>query len=140
MSLSRIHLSFDVWTSPNNYAIICVYFHFIDSKGKRQTRLAAFKRIHGAHTGENQALALLAVIRDFQIEQAVGCFMCDNAKDNDGAVDFVLEELYPNMAPKQRKGRRLRCLDHIANLPLGHRNCVAMFGWIGSDPVVRSGG
>jgi hypothetical protein len=32
-SLSNVHLSLDVWTSPNNYAIICVYFHFIDSKG-----------------------------------------------------------------------------------------------------------
>ena len=31
-ALSDIHLSFDLWTSPNSYAIVSVYSHFINEK------------------------------------------------------------------------------------------------------------
>ncbi|KAL2146103.1 hypothetical protein VTI28DRAFT_5196 [Corynascus sepedonium] len=32
-AMSRIHLAFDLWTSSNNYAIMAVSSHFLDSKG-----------------------------------------------------------------------------------------------------------
>ena len=30
MALSRIHISFDLWTSPNGYALCGVVAHFLD--------------------------------------------------------------------------------------------------------------
>jgi hypothetical protein len=46
----------------------------------------------------------------------IGWFMSDNAKNNDTAVDFALQELLPNLNASQRKGRRLRCFGHTCNL------------------------
>lgn len=114
--LSDVHVSFDGWTSPNDYSIISVNAHFIDKQGKRRTERLAFRRILGEHTGDNIAAALLAVIREWSLEGRVGCFIADNASNNDPAIDMVLKTLYPNMSVKQRKARRLRCLGHITNL------------------------
>jgi hypothetical protein len=41
--------------------------------------------------------------------------MCDNADNNDTAIDLLLRILYPNMSAKHRKARRLRCFGHIVN-------------------------
>jgi hypothetical protein len=115
-AVSSIHLSFDLWTSPNHFAIISVYAHFISDKGHRKQRLLAFQRVRGVHTGENQAGTVLAVIKDYEIDQKIGYFMTDNAQSNDVCIDIVLQELYPHMPSKQRAARRLRCLGHIVNL------------------------
>lgn len=113
---SKIHVSFDLWTSPNYYAIISVYGHFIDRRGRRSSRLLAFRRLHGSHGGENQASALLDVIDEYGLRYKVGYFMCDNAKSNDKAVSAVLRQLFPGMQQRQILARRLRCLGHITNL------------------------
>ena len=42
-SRSNIHLSFDLWTSPNFYTIISIVAHFIDANGCRQTKLLAIR-------------------------------------------------------------------------------------------------
>lgn len=113
---SKIHISFDLWTSPNYYAIISVYGHFIDKRGRRSSRLLAFRRLHGSHGGENQASALLNVIDEYQLRCKVGYFMCDNAKSNDKAVAAVLRQLLSGIQQRQILARRLRCLGHITNL------------------------
>ena len=38
---SNIHISFDLWTSPNCYAIMAIVAHYIDSNGKRKASLIA---------------------------------------------------------------------------------------------------
>jgi hypothetical protein len=115
-ALSNVHISFDMWTSPNSYAIISIYSHFINKRGKRKIRLLAFRRLYGTHSGDNQATALLEVINEFGLESKIGYFVCDNAKSNDTAVDAVLKKLYPYLSEKQRRARRLRCFGHITNL------------------------
>ena len=115
-AISHIHLSFDIWTSPNGYSIISIFSHYINASGQRRRRLLAFRRIFGAHTGDNIAQALLKVIREYSIEAKVRYFMSDNAANNDVAVAAVLKELFPNLTAKQSKARRLRCFSHITNL------------------------
>jgi hypothetical protein len=114
--VSNIHLSFDGWTSPNNYSILSVFAHFIDSGGVRRTRLLAFRRTYSAKSAENEAAALLKVIKEYNIEQRLGYFMCDNISTNDAPIDLILLELYPHWTTKQRKSRRLRCLSYVANI------------------------
>lgn len=113
---SNIHLSFDLWTSPNYYAVIAIVAHYIDRKGERQMKLLAIRRLEGEHSGANQAQVLLNVIADYKIGGRIGFFMVDNASSNDVAIDLVLRKLYPKMSEKQRKRRRLRCLGHVVNL------------------------
>ena len=113
---SNIHLSFDLWTSPNYYAIITIVAHYIDKNGARQTKLLAMRQLEGEHTGANQAQIVLNIIGEYRFGGKVGYFMLDNASSNDTAVDLILKTLYPNMSVKQRKRRRLRCLGHVVNL------------------------
>ena len=40
---SNIHISFDVWSSPNCYAIMTIIAHYIDSSGVRKTKLIALE-------------------------------------------------------------------------------------------------
>src|SRR5271170_7109987 len=107
---SNIHISFDLWTSPNCYAIMAIVAHYIDSSGARKTNLIALRSLEGEHTGENMAALLLNVFREYKIGGRIGFFVLDNASANDTCVDLVLRRLYPGMNTKQRLRRRLRCL------------------------------
>jgi hypothetical protein len=115
-SRSNIHLSFDLWTSPNCYAMIAIVAHFIDSKGYRQTKLLAIRQLKGEHSGENIAASVRKVIKEYRIDDRVGFFVLDNAGSNDTAVEHILCSLYPEMSNEARKRRRLRCLLHVTNL------------------------
>jgi len=113
---SNIHISFDLWTSPNCYAIMAIVAHYIDCNGKRQAKLIALQSLDGEHTGENMAALLLKVFREYKIGSRIGFFITDNTSSNDVCIDLVLRKLYPSMSEKQRKRRRLRCLGHVVNL------------------------
>ncbi|KAK8007211.1 hypothetical protein PG989_001201 [Apiospora arundinis] len=64
-SISRIHLAFDLWTSPNRLAIIAVSGHFLDGKGRQQQRLLALRRQLGAHTGSNLSSGLYQTVQEW---------------------------------------------------------------------------
>lgn len=116
-SRSRISISFDLWTSPNPYAILGVVAMWIDATGKRRVTVLGMRRIYGEHTGENLGSVVLELLKEYNIiGDQIGYFMLDNASSNDTAVEFILKELCPWMMPKQRRHRRLRCLGHIINL------------------------
>ena len=113
---SNIHLSFDLWTSPNAYSIIAVISHFIDSKGRRQTKLLAVRRVLGEHSGENMGACVFQVIREYGIRKRIGFLVLDNVASNDVIVDYILRKAYPGMGKEARKRRRIRCLCHVTNL------------------------
>ncbi|KJZ69640.1 hypothetical protein HIM_10979 [Hirsutella minnesotensis 3608] len=127
-SRSRISISFDLWTSPNPYAILGVVAMWIDATGKRRSTVLGMRRVHGEHSGENLGSTVLELLKEYDIGgDQIGYFMLDNASSNDTAVEFILKELCPWMKPQQRRHRRLRCLGHIVNLCcqafLMGRNC-----------------
>jgi len=116
-SKSRISISFDLWTSPNPYAILGVVAMWIDAAGKRRSTVLGMRRVYGEHTGENVGSIVLELLKEYNIGgDSIGYFMLDNASSNDTAVDLILKELCPWMDAKQRRHRRLRCLGHIINL------------------------
>ncbi|KAK8120433.1 hypothetical protein PG999_004553 [Apiospora kogelbergensis] len=71
-SISRIHLAFDLWTSPNRLAIIAVSGHFLDGKGRQQQRLLALRRQLGAHTGSNLSSSLYQTVQEWGSKGPVG--------------------------------------------------------------------
>lgn len=125
---SRISISFDLWASPNPYAILGVIAMWIDATGMRRVTVLGMRRIYGEHTGDNLGSVVLELIKEFNIvEDQIGYFMLDNVSSNDTGVEFILKELCPWIMPKQRRHRRLRCLGHAINLCcqacLMGRNC-----------------
>ena len=117
LSISKIHLSFDIWTAGNWIGVISIWAYWIDSAGARQRRLLAFRRIYRSHSGENQAAIILDVLKEYEIKSdKLGVFVRDNATSNDSAVALVLKALYPGITNQEVVARRLRCFGHIINL------------------------
>jgi len=113
-SKSRIHLSFDLWTSPNNIAFVGVIGYYMSSQYKVETVLLGLRRLHGTHSGENIAEAIVKVIRKYELSgNQIGWFILDNASSNDTCVAEILKALNINDTVERR---RLRCLGHILNL------------------------
>jgi len=50
---SKIHISCDLWTSPNSLAILGVIAHYISEDGTLQHCTLALKDIISEHTGKN---------------------------------------------------------------------------------------
>ncbi|RKK77644.1 hypothetical protein BFJ71_g16696, partial [Fusarium oxysporum] len=115
-ALTAVHISFDLWTSPNRFAIMAVFAHFIDQLGHQQSRLLALRRQFGAHSGENLAGSLIDIVHEWEIEGRVGCAISDNMTANDTCLYYMYQRLDPSMRPVDIKARRMRCYGHTLNL------------------------
>lgn len=113
-SRSRIHLSFDLWTSPNHMSFVGVVAHYVSSQYKVETVLLGLRRLRGPHSGQNVAEAVLKVIRKYGLTgNHIGWFVLDNASSNDTCVAEILKAL----GIQDTVGRRrLRCLAHSVSL------------------------
>ena len=115
-ALGKIHLGFDLWTSPNRHAVMAVTAHFLDRVGKHQSRLLALRRQLGCHSGENLAVTLGRVVREWKIEDRVGTVISDNASSNDNCLVNFYGDLDAEMGSADIRARRMRCYGHILNL------------------------
>ncbi|KAF5259733.1 hypothetical protein FOXYS1_9642 [Fusarium oxysporum] len=113
-SMCKKHLTFDLWTFPQKYALLGVTVHFTDALKRPQTSLLALRRLCGQHSGENIGPTLREVLSEYEISaEEVGYFTYDNADANDSAVNEIIAALLPDVQPQER---RIRCIDHIYNL------------------------
>lgn len=112
-SYGQIHLSFDAWTSPNSLAMMGVIAYWIDEKEQLRSTLLGLRGLIGEHSGENMALEILGIIKDFEIGSRVGYFMADNVSSNDTCVGELTMHLGNCFNASER---RLRCFGHIVNL------------------------
>ncbi|PNP51735.1 hypothetical protein FNYG_15879 [Fusarium nygamai] len=115
-TVTQIHLSFDLWTSPNRLAFISIFSHFIDRRHSYQSRLLAFKRQIGSHAGENIAYTIRNVVRDWGIDCKLGVSICDNAASNDVCLRNLYTTLDASVTRADTEARRMRCSGHILNL------------------------
>jgi hypothetical protein len=65
-TLSSIHLTLDLWTSPNRRALFAIIAHYTDENGTLQVSTIALREVLGQHNGRNLASFLLEVIDDYQ--------------------------------------------------------------------------
>jgi hypothetical protein len=63
-SKTKIHLSLDIWTSPNNKPILSVVTHYISESRALEHVVLAMKEIEGSHIGVNLAPVVMKVIKD----------------------------------------------------------------------------
>jgi hypothetical protein len=119
---SRIHISFDLWTSPNALALVATVAHYLDKHLKARSYLIGLRHVRGAHSGENITEAMIPVLVEMGVVPKLGYFMADNAGNNNTAVRAICRQLRPDI--KDLDSRRARCLGHIINLlewqPQGH--------------------
>lgn len=110
-AVTKISFSFDLWTSKNNLALLGLVAHFIDSKGLPKSILLALPRQRGRHSGSNIAETIAEVICHHSLQEKIGYFVSDNAKNNPKALSYLVAEFGFNA-----QHCWLRCIGHIFNL------------------------
>lgn len=64
----QVHISFDIWTSPQSFALMAVVAHYFDpSVHALQTQLLGLYRVIGNHSGENVGPILACCLQAFGI-------------------------------------------------------------------------
>jgi len=91
-SLSQIHFTLDLWSSPNHLALLGVIAHFTPSAGTLTQALLALQEMEGAHTGENICHTFMGIVEDYDIRDRIGYFVMDNATNNDTFMDSLVEK------------------------------------------------
>jgi hypothetical protein len=122
---SKIHLSFDLWSSPNSLALCGVVAHYVTADLTNRALLLGLKRVQGTHSGENIADAILKVTQEFKIADKIGYFQANNAGNNDTCIRTILNAISPDSDPSHC---RMRCYGHVINL-------AAKAFLFGDDPV-----
>lgn len=113
---TSIHVSFDLWTSPDRLAFIAIFGHFLDQEYRQQNRLIGFRPQFGPHDGEDIADTLEEVIRDWEIDSRLGVAVCHNTPSNDTCLQSLFPRFMPQIDDKGVKARRIRCFGHVLNL------------------------
>jgi hypothetical protein len=112
----KIHLTLDLWSSPNHLPLLGVIAHFSDKNGLLQQSLLGLRTIEGAHSGENMAEVVLNILFDYGIEGSLGYLMMDNASSNDTLVLEIENTLLDKGIVFDADTHRLRCIAHTINL------------------------
>lgn len=115
-AISDIHITCDMWTSPNYLGILAVVGHFTSESLERRAVTLALVEIEGEHSGRNQAIPVLNVLKDFGITGRLGYFVMDNASANDTLVAFIADMLKEEGVFYNYIQHRLRCNGHVINL------------------------
>ena len=64
---SKIHLAFDLWTSPNYKAMLAVTGHWTSSNYTAESTLLGLQEVKGMHEGANIGGVVFDIVKDFGI-------------------------------------------------------------------------
>jgi hypothetical protein len=81
-ALSNIHISIDIWTSPNTRLLLAICSHFVNCNEKHTHALLGLREV-ASHGAEEQWDTLLPVLQDYGITQKLGAVVSDNHSAND---------------------------------------------------------
>ncbi|OWT42391.1 hypothetical protein VFPPC_18318 [Pochonia chlamydosporia 170] len=118
-SISLVHISSDLWTSPHRHGILALCARWIDADLKPRRALLGMPECKFSHSGEHQAELMLEVLEIYGLSRRLGYHTSDNATSNDTCLQHLSRLL------KEKHGgdfnpklRRIRCVAHILNLSL----------------------
>lgn len=98
---SRIHISCDLWTSPNSLAILGVVAHYVTEDCTLEHHTLALKDIDGEHDGSHLAAAMMEVVDDWGFASKLGYFVMDNASNNDTMMKSLSLGQYHSISSKR---------------------------------------
>jgi hypothetical protein len=115
-AISTIHLSCDIWKSPNRLLFLGICAHFVDHGSTLRRLLIGLPRVYN-HSSQEQLRVLLPYLKENGIFSKLGCIVSDNATVNDKLCDLLSTYLLDNEGIEwDAVFHRLRCNGHILNL------------------------
>jgi hypothetical protein len=115
-TLLSVHISLDIWTSPQGYLLLGVIGHFIERQDENHIKALLGLRLVPGHSGEDQFSVLLPILQDYGIVKQLGAVMGDNASSNDTLCRQIEEYFQGEGLNWDASQWRVRCLGHIINL------------------------
>lgn len=83
---SRIHVSCDLWTSPNSLDILGVVAHYVTEVGQLEHHILAWKDIDSEYDSSHLAAVILEVADEWGFASKLEYFEIDNAGNNDTMI------------------------------------------------------
>ena len=115
-ALSRIHISLDIWTSPNRFLLLAIVAHFTIYTQKKQKALLALKQVPG-YSSDDQFSIFLLVLQDYGIVQKLGAIIADNASPNNVLCRLIEDHWRKELGLVQKATEwRICCIGYIINL------------------------
>jgi hypothetical protein len=113
---TKIHLSVDIWTSPNNHLLLAICASFVDHENRFWNLLIGLRPIYG-HSGSVQWETILPLLEDYSIVQNIGTVIGDNSGTND-TLCRTMQDYFTSQfkIPWLASHQRIRCQGHILNL------------------------
>jgi hypothetical protein len=93
ISISPIHISSDLWTSPHRHSLLAVCAQWVDPEGQLQKALLGLPECRYSHSGKKQASLILKVLEEFGIQSKIGWHTGDNATSNDTCLEVLESRL-----------------------------------------------
>ena len=116
IALSDIHITCDMWSSPNYLGLLAVVAHFTSEKSELHVVTLALVELQGKHSGLNQAAIVPNVLEDYEMRNKLDYMVMDNAHTNDTLIAIIAASLNDEGVSYDAKQRRLRCNGHVINL------------------------
>ena len=108
---SKLSLTCDVWTSPNNVSVLGVTAHWISKDYALKSMVLAAKLVEGNHSGVKLANHLAKVLEHFSLKNSIFCITANNAS-NGNTMDSHLATLIPS----DNNNCQLGCMAHVINI------------------------
>ena len=117
-ALTSIHLSVDIWTSPNKHLLLGVTGDFIDCVEEKHLKTLLGLRPVAGHSGDDQFNVVLPLLQDYDIVRKLGAVVGDNSTTNDTLCQAIEAYLKREEGDLQWSGTQWRvcCMGHIINL------------------------
>ncbi|KAM3536754.1 hypothetical protein ARSEF1564_010323, partial [Beauveria bassiana] len=116
---SLIHISMDVWSSPQRRSFIAVHAQWVDEAYVPRKALLGLPNLRRSHAGAAMAPHLMSVIQKFDLAHRLGYFTGDNDTKNDTCLHHLAEELLRDYGVVfDPVASRTRCAGHTINLSL----------------------
>jgi hypothetical protein len=112
-ALSKIHISFDEWTTKGDkQGFLGIVAHYVSCDGKLTDLLIALPQLLGAHSGKNMGRVVSTSLQQFGISSCtIGYFVLDNTTNNNTAILYLSQKMGFNATHY-----RLCCTPHTINL------------------------
>ena len=90
---SLIHISADLWSSPNRIGFLGVHSQWVDENYTVKNMLIGLPECQFSHSGPQQATYIMKIIQQFNISNSIGYFTGDNAGSNDTCLEAIASSL-----------------------------------------------
>ena len=88
-AVSKIHLVFDAWSSPNRASVLGIIDRYINEQYKLHTHLLSLTEMPESHTGINLAERVFATTESFKTSERIGFVISDNTNNMSSCIEAI---------------------------------------------------